>query len=438
MGADNGTTFQSDTHRYRVVEPLGQGGQGQTLLVEREGEPGSRYVLKLLRLEHVEAWKQVELFEREVTTLAALEHPGIPKLVDRIVEDGRTSGIVQTWIEGHTLAVRIAERRPLDPDRFEAALREGLEILAYLQQRVPPVLHRDINPRNVMLGEDRLYLIDFGAVRVGGKTDMTSVGTFGYMAPEQVLGRPQPASDTYGLGMTFVCLAEARDVDDLPIDPATGQVDPKQLLPTMTPRIREVLLSMIRPGLAERLGDPRQALRQLDAPVESRPSTPIADAPEKPVTTAARRNALLIASGVMALGVAGFFVGTVGSEQPVPTPAPVAPAPAPAPEPPMRAEPSPSTPARAAPPSTPSVEEPSSPPPAREVPATLDDTNSAVLTLKSNPPGLSVSIDGRATCVTPCSAQVAYGKRRVVIEYEGQQVERVVNVLEDTALTLDL
>src|SRR5690606_38131436 len=50
--------FHAEQHAYAVVRELGQGGQGRTLLVEREGEPGSRYVLKLLWLEHVDDWKQ--------------------------------------------------------------------------------------------------------------------------------------------------------------------------------------------------------------------------------------------------------------------------------------------------------------------------------------------------------------------------------------------
>ncbi|MCA9712507.1 MAG: serine/threonine protein kinase, partial [Myxococcales bacterium] len=249
MSNEPPTIVRSEEHAYRVVEALGEGGQGKTLLVEREGEPGSRYVLKRLRIEHVDDWKQVELFEREVTTLAALDHPGIPRLVDRIVEDERTAGIVQARAPGRTMAQQIADHEPLGPARFEQVLRQGLEILAYLHERVPPVLHRDINPRNVMIDDEHTSLIDFGAVRVGGKTDMTSVGTFGYMAPEQIIGRPEPASDVYGLGMTLVSLAERRDVGDLPIDPRTGQVDPTRLLRGVEPRVRDVVLGMIEPGL---------------------------------------------------------------------------------------------------------------------------------------------------------------------------------------------
>ena len=98
---------------------------------------------------------------------------------------------------------------------------------------------------------------------------MTSVGTFGYMAPEQLLSRPVPASDMFGLGMTMVSLGERRDVSELPVDDATGQVDPAAVLRGLQPRLRRVVFDMTKPGLAERLGDAEGALRRLDAPAET-------------------------------------------------------------------------------------------------------------------------------------------------------------------------
>jgi len=441
---DTPQTFSSEDHTYRVIRELSEGGQGKTLLVEREGEPGSSYVLKLLRLEHVEDWKQVELFEREVTTLGTLTHPGIPRLIDRIVEDDRTAGIVQTEVPGQTLAQKIAEHQPLPPERFEQIVRQSLEILTYLQQQVPPVLHRDINPRNVMIDEDRTYLIDFGAVRVGGKTDMTSVGTFGYMAPEQIIGRPVPASDMYGLGMTLVSLAERRDVGDLPVDASTGQVDRTKLLRGMESRLREAVLGMIEPGLAERVATPQEALRRLDAP----PAPPALRAPPAalavPELTAlapGQRKSVPIALsiGLVMLAVSvGMYMLTSVSE-----PAPVlveavevraAPAPAPVLAPPVVAPPAPPTvdPVTVvAPPAPPS-------PPPQAVPDVLTDDNSAALELFSSPEGATVTIDGVETCTTPCTARVAFGERRIVLDKGGQRVERTMVVLEDTSLRVSL
>ncbi len=443
---DTPQTFSSADHTYRVVRELSEGGQGKTLLVEREGEPGSSYVLKLLRMEHVDDWKQVELFEREVTTLGTLDHPGIPRLIDRIVEDERTAGIVQTEVPGQTLAQKIAEHQPLPPERFEQIVRQCLEILMYLQEQVPPVMHRDINPRNVMLDEERTYLIDFGAVRVGGKTDMTSVGTFGYMAPEQIIGRPVPASDMYGLGMTLVSLAERRDVGDLPVDASTGQVDRARLLQGMEPQLREVVLGMIEPGLAERVATPQEALARLDAP----PAPKALPAPEAALAAvestslaATQRRSAMVAVGVglvmAVVSLSVYMLSSVSEPAPVrvePTEVVPAPAPVPLPAPELIGAPPPVPPTV---PSAPVVAPPAPPsPPPQVVPETLTDDNSAQLKLFSTPEGATVTIDGVEACTTPCTARVAFGERTIVVEQDGRRVDRTMVVLKDTSLRVSL
>ncbi|MCX4248100.1 serine/threonine protein kinase [Paraliomyxa miuraensis] len=436
MPSTTPSTFTSAHHAYAVVRELGRGGQGRTLLVERQGEAGSRYVLKLLRLEHVDDWKQVELFEREVATLAALEHPGIPRLVDRIVEDERTAGIVQTFVEGRTLAEQIAEPEPMSAERFESILRQGLEILAYLHERVPPVLHRDINPRNVMLGPDRAYLIDFGAVKVGGKTDMTSVGTFGFMAPEQIIGRAEPASDVYGLGMTMVCVAERRDVGDLSHDPSTGQVDSSRLLARVSPRVRSVVLGMIKPGLGERLRDPREALRQLDAPQVPAVAPARAVAPDDgtPIRSP-QRLALVLVSGALVAGLGFGLVLMKRSTPPVSvTTVPVA-VPAVVPVEPVPPEPVPPEPVPPA--IAPAVPVPVPVAPPIDPPA-LGDDDSAQLELTTTPAGATAFVDGKEVCTTPCTARVGYGQRRVRVELDGQIVNRELTVLEDTELHVSM
>ncbi len=439
MSDDLSTTFASKTHAYAVVRELGKGGQGRTLLVEREGDAGSRYVLKLLRIEHVDDWKQVELFEREVATLAALDHPGIPRLVDRIEEDGRTAGIVQTFVEGHTLAEQIASHGPIGAARFERILRESLDILAHLHEQVPPVLHRDINPRNVMLGPDRTFLIDFGAVRVGGKTDMTSVGTFGYMPPEQLIGRPVPASDMYGLGMTMVSLAERREVGDLPQDPSTGRVDVAKLLLRVEPRVRDVVLAMIEPGLGERLGDPRQALRRLDSP----PVLPVKAAKvEVAVVPRPIRTALVVGVAAAAM-LGGVLVLTLAGSKPVPAPRsasveakPVIAVAVPSMEPAQPVAPPVGRPTAEVEPLPVPEEEPRleiQPEPPSE-PAELTDENSALLRVTSKPSHALVFIDGKGTCYTPCAQRVSFGRHAVRLEHGERAVDRSVQVLEETLL----
>jgi serine/threonine protein kinase len=431
----SGETLRTDAHAYTVLRGLGQGGQSRVYLVEREGERGSRYVLKLLRMEHVEDWKQVELFERQVQTLADLEHPGIPRLVDRIVEDGRTAGIVETYVDGPTLAELISKRGALSPERFEQILRECLDVLVYLHERVPPVLHRDIKPSNVMLGPERAHVIDFSAVRVGGKSDMTSVGTFGYMAPEQIIGRAEPGSDMYGLGMTMIALAERCDVGDLPHDQATGRVEPTGLMPSVDPRVRAVVLDMIEPGLASRLSRPREALRRLDASLEL-PAVAAARAVERAGSTHQR---MMVAAGVAvaAMGVAVITLFSRSSEPASPPPpstisAPPVPVPAPVPAVPPVPEP------EVPPPSA----EPAKPPPppagrAEVVPHELTEDNSAELVLTTSPPGATAHVLGER-CTTPCTIRVSFGEHSLRFVHEGKHVDRRVNVLQDTKIHVSI
>jgi serine/threonine protein kinase len=446
MSTEPHTTFTSPSHVYAVVRELGKGGQGRTLLVEREGEPDTRCVLKLLRLEHVDDWKQVELFEREVATLAALDHPGIPRLIDRLEEDGRTTGIVQTFVDGRTLAEQIAAHGPIGAARFERILRECLDILAHLHEQVPPVMHRDINPRNVMLGPERTFLIDFGAVRVGGKTDMTSVGTFGYMAPEQLIGRPVPASDMYGLGMTMVSLAERRDVGDLPHDPSTGRVDVARLLESVEPRVRDVVLAMIEPGVGERLASPREALRRLDAPPvpavrEGTELERVAAGPGKlPLRVGIALGVLGLTAtvGLMASSSTKEMSSSAGPVQVQVQPAvvvapkiePVVPPPSP---PPRQYEPK----VEMGPPEQPAKDPEALEPPPPE-PAELTDENSAQLRIVTKPSNAMVFIDGKGTCYTPCVRRVAFGRHDVRLEHGERAVDRSVRVLEDTVLQVSM
>ncbi|MCA9656893.1 MAG: protein kinase [Myxococcales bacterium] len=252
--------------RYIPEREVGRGASGVTYLCRREAD-GARFVLKELRLEMLEEWKSLELFEREVATLRSLDHPAIPSYVDAVLdrERGRFA-LVQEYVEGRTLADVIDAGESLALEQFEAYLRGALEVLVYLHGRVPPVIHRDLQPRNLMIAGDRLFVIDFGAVALASavSTTLTVVGSFGYMAPEQQRGRATPASDLYGLGMTFIALAARREPADMPEDPESGQIDPRGILP-VPKRLRELLLAMIEPGLGKRLGRASEALTRLNA-----------------------------------------------------------------------------------------------------------------------------------------------------------------------------
>lgn len=261
------TVFRTPAASYTVTETLRESASASTYAVQRESD-GAPFVLKRLAIANLRHWKQFDLFEREVAALRAIEHPFVPRWVDSHLDEN--AGVflsVQTRVEGITLRALLRDQGGLAAVDVENYLRQALGILTHLHERAPQIIHRDINPSNVMVARGQVYLIDFGAVKVGNaqSTSMTTVGTFGYMAPEQLLGRATVQSDLFGLGMTMVAMATGMEPASLPQDPKTGQVDPSSVLHA-PPHLTRALLALIRPGVAERPQSARQALMLLDQP----------------------------------------------------------------------------------------------------------------------------------------------------------------------------
>jgi serine/threonine protein kinase len=211
--------------RYRIIETLGQGGNGITYKAE-DLKSSEQVALKALSFHHMTDWKQMELFEREAQTLASLNHPGIPKYLDYFQVDtseDRGFYIVQQLVVGKSLAELVKNGWRTNEAGVRKIATQVLNILIYLQKLKPPVFHRDIKPQNLIGGKDgKVYLVDFGAVQNTYRSTFsygsTVVGTFGYMAPEQFQGQALPATDLYGLGATLLFLLTHRSPADLPTD----------------------------------------------------------------------------------------------------------------------------------------------------------------------------------------------------------------------------
>lgn len=207
--------------RYQVMDPLGEGGQGSTFRgIDRA--TNRDVAIKVLSLTKKRDWKAFDLFEREVKVLAALDHPALPKYIDSFAsEETGDFFVVMTLVEGTPLSRHIEEGRRLAPGRLRQLLEDGLSILEYLHGLSPPVVHRDIKPANLLLSSaGRLSLVDFGGVRraTGAGGGSTVIGTFGYMAPEQLHGGATQAVDIYALGATIAALHTGKEADELPHD----------------------------------------------------------------------------------------------------------------------------------------------------------------------------------------------------------------------------
>jgi ankyrin repeat protein len=209
--------------RYRITEILGQGGVGITYKAE-DLKSGQQVALKALSLRRMGDWKVLELFEREARILAQLDHPAIPRYLDYFQVDtpeDRGYYIAQQLAEGKSLAELVEIGWRTNESGVRRIATQILEILIYLHDLKPPVVHRDIKPQNLIWGKDgKISLVDFGAVQDTYRSTLakgsTIVGTYAYMAPEQFRGQAVPATDLYGLGTTLLFLLTHRSPSDLP------------------------------------------------------------------------------------------------------------------------------------------------------------------------------------------------------------------------------
>ncbi len=253
--------------RYQIANVLGQGGIGITYAAE-DLQTGDRVAIKALSLRRMTDWKVLELFDREAKVLAQLDHPAIARYLDYFQIDSdrdRDFYIVQQLVEGRSLAQAIAEGWHGSESDIQQIAEQVLDVLIYLHELKPPVIHRDIKPQNIILQPNgKIAIVDFGAVQdtyrstqVGGST---VVGTYGYMPPEQFRGKSVPASDLYALGATILFLLTGRSPTDLPevrfkIN-FRGSVD-------VSPHFANWLERMIEPAIEDRFSSARQSLKVL-------------------------------------------------------------------------------------------------------------------------------------------------------------------------------
>ncbi|KAL0038775.1 hypothetical protein WJX79_007294 [Trebouxia sp. C0005] len=247
-------------NKYRVTEVLGRGKAGVTYKAERPG--GGAVAVKALSLRTMADWKQLELFEKEADALRSLSHPGIPAYKDyfEVDSDGdRAYFLVQELIEGKSLAQMVEAGWQPAQTEVERIAGELLTTFSYLQQQ--QVVHRDVKPENIILEGGKpggkLFLVDFGGIQQGSSNVADSevmdtgtlVGTYGYMAPEQLRGSARPASDLFALGGTLLYLLSGEPPSAFP--QRRLKVDFSRV--EMSPRLSGLLEGLLQPAHEDRL-----------------------------------------------------------------------------------------------------------------------------------------------------------------------------------------
>lgn len=196
---------------------LRQGAQGTTYEAT-EVEGGRAVAIKRFDVRGARTWKDVELAERETRVLATLDHPLVPRYIEHF-EEGGALFLVMQKVDGETLEALRKREGGLPEAEVRRFLASADRALTYLHGRGSPVVHRDIKPGNVVRRPDGSYvLVDFGAVSefLFRRGSSTIVGTFGYMAPEQLQGRALAASDVYAVGATALAALTGVEPETLP------------------------------------------------------------------------------------------------------------------------------------------------------------------------------------------------------------------------------
>ena len=209
---------------YEILTPLGAGGMGEVYKA-KDTRLDRTVAIKVLP-SHVASHPEVrQRFEREDRAVSSLNHPNICTLHDIGSEDG-IDFMVMEHIEGDTLADRLKKGAlPLDQ-----ALQYGIEIADALDKaHRQGVVHRDLKPGNIMLTKSGAKLLDFGLAKMSvAKTDAAGLsalpteaqpltkegsilGTFQYMAPEQLEGKEADArTDIFAFGSVLYEMVTGR------------------------------------------------------------------------------------------------------------------------------------------------------------------------------------------------------------------------------------
>lgn len=167
--------------------------------------------------------QSVTMLEREARYLSQLNHPGLARVFDYFVEDDRHY-LLMEYIKGTDLRRYVKENGAVSAKEAIDWSAQIADILSYLHEQDPPIVHRDISADNIILREDdTLAIIDFGAANSFlGTATCTLIGKQAYIPPEQLRGKPTVKSDLYALGCTMFFLLTSQDPEPISVsDPST-------------------------------------------------------------------------------------------------------------------------------------------------------------------------------------------------------------------------
>ncbi|MEU5938372.1 serine/threonine-protein kinase [Micromonospora sp. NPDC047548] len=202
--------------RYRLISPLGQGGMGRVWKARDEVLHRDVAIKELVPPPGLTDEERREMRERslrEARAIARLNHVNVVRVFDVLRTDG-DPWIVMEYVASKSLQDTLAEDGPVPPAK---AVEIGLGVLGALKAaHKAGVMHRDIKPGNILLGDDgRVVLTDFGLATIPGDPNVTRTGMVlgspAYISPERATdGTAGPEADLWSLGATLYAAVEGK------------------------------------------------------------------------------------------------------------------------------------------------------------------------------------------------------------------------------------
>lgn len=326
-------------NRYRIVRLLGQGGFGAVYRA---------WDLNLSRpcalKENLSTSGAAESqFRREASLLANLNHPNLPRVTDHFSLPGEGQYLVMDYIEGQDLQTLLEQSKELLPlSQVLHWVAQVCDALAYLHSQNPPIIHRDIKPKNIIINPaGQALLVDFGIAKVYDPHKQTTQGaravTPGFSPQEQYgYGKTDERADVYALGATLYNLLTGQAPVESVVRNFTPLPSPSQFNPQIPENVESAILKALAIAPADRFPNASEFKQALESKATLQvarttvAATVLAPAPGPKVFAPVQGRWLavaIVAALALFTGAGGFlFARLLAKGTPVPSSGPVLPA----------------------------------------------------------------------------------------------------------------
>src|SRR5947208_3686289 len=188
---------------YRLLKLIGRGSFGEVYLGEHQ-HLNTQAAIKVLNTHFTSEDK--DRFYKEARTIASLTHPHIVRVLDFAVEDGFPF-LIMEYAPNGTLRQRHPKGTSVPLEIVVSYIKHVADALQYIHTQ--KLIHRDVKPESMLLGRNnKVLLAEFGTAIIAQSTRSAQTRepqevaeSIVYMAPEQLMGKPRPASDQYALAV---------------------------------------------------------------------------------------------------------------------------------------------------------------------------------------------------------------------------------------------